>query len=307
MLGFDLLHTPDGRWVVLEDNLRVPSGLGYAVSNRRTAAAALPMLHPWPGAAVARIRRARPARGAAAVGAAAAASARRRSRCSRTGRATPRGTSTGCWPTSMDVPIVTPDDLRRRPSGVWARRRWPTQSRLDVLYRRLGDDELDRRADGVRAGERAAAGRRLARASVSIVNAPGNGVGDDKAMYAFVPTMIRYYLGEEPIIGDVGTWVLADPNQYEGVRDRLHELVVKPVDGSGGAGVMIGPDLDDAEIATMRAEVEAAPHLFIAQEVIRFSSHPDGDHGRAWHLGMSTCGSSRSPARTERSWYRTSR
>ena len=107
-----------------------------------------------------------------------------------------------------------------------------------------------------------------------MVNTPGNGVADDKAIYAFVHTMIRYYLGEEPLIGDVGTWVLADPNQYEGVRDRLHELVVKPVDGSGGAGVMIGPDLTDDEIATMRAEVEAAPHRFIAQEVIRFSSHP---------------------------------
>ena len=107
-----------------------------------------------------------------------------------------------------------------------------------------------------------------------MVNTPGNGVADDKAMYAFVHTMIHYYLGEEPLIGDVGTWVLADPDQYEGVRDRLHELVVKPVDGSGGAGVMIGPDLDETEIAAMRAEVEAAPHLFIAQEVIRFSSHP---------------------------------
>ena len=110
--------------------------------------------------------------------------------------------------------------------------------------------------------------------TVSVVNTPGNGVADDKAMYAFVHTMITYYLGEESLIGDVGTWVLADPNQYEGVRHRLHELVVKPVDGSGGAGVMIGPDLSRAGDRRHAAEVEAAPHRFIAQEVIRFSSHP---------------------------------
>jgi carboxylate-amine ligase len=142
-----------------------------------------------------------------------------------------------------------------------------------VLYRRLGDDEI---IDG--AAVSAAANALLARASragsVAVANTPGNGVADDKAIYAFVHTMIKYYLGEDPLIGDVGTWVLADPNQYEGVRDRLHELVVKPVDGSGGAGVMIGPDLTDEEIKAMRAEVEAAPHRFIAQEVVRFSSHP---------------------------------
>ena len=99
VLGFDLLHAPSGRWVVLEDNLRVPSGLGYAVSNRRTAAAALPMLHPWPGSALAGIGRRGAAVGAAAVGAAALPRVPpRRSRCSPTVRRTPPGTSTGCWP-----------------------------------------------------------------------------------------------------------------------------------------------------------------------------------------------------------------
>jgi carboxylate-amine ligase len=86
--------------------------------------------------------------------------------------------------------------------------------------------------------------------------------------------MIRFYLDEEPLIGDVGTWVLAHPGQYEGVRDRLADLVVKPVDGSGGSGVMIGPDLSAAEVAAMVEQVDVAPHRFIAQEVIRFSCHP---------------------------------
>jgi carboxylate-amine ligase len=173
---------------------------------------------------------------------------------------------------AMGVPVIAPDDLRGDADGVRAVVDGRTLG-IDVLYRRLGDDEM---IDGPAVSETAnalllAASRA---GTVSVVNTPGNGVADDKAMYAFVHTMINYYLGEDPLIGDVGTWVLADPSQYEGVRDRLHELVVKPVDGSGGAGVMIGPDLTDEEITRMRAEVDAAPHRFIAQEVIRFSSHP---------------------------------
>jgi carboxylate-amine ligase len=272
VLGFDLLHTPSEQWVVLEDNLRVPSGLGYAVANRRTAAAALPMLHPWPGLLTPE-----------SVGAdlLAALSAAAPPRCP---RSTPRvallsdGPENSAWyehrllAESMGVPVLTPADLRGDADGVTAVVDG-VERPVDVLYRRLGDDEI---IDG--AAVSAAANALLAGASragsVAVANTPGNGVADDKAIYAFVHTMIKYYLGEDPLIGDVGTWVLADPNQYEGVRDRLHELVVKPVDGSGGAGVMIGPDLTDEEIKAMRAEVEAAPHRFIAQEVVRFSSHP---------------------------------
>ncbi len=272
ILGFDLLHAPSGKWVVLEDNLRVPSGLGYAVSNRRTAAAALPMLHPWPGL-----------RSPESIGAVlhAALAQAAPPACV---RSTPQvavlsdGESNSAWyehrllADAMGVPVVGPDQLGGDADGVTALidgRRLG----IDVLYRRLGDDEL---VDGPAVSETAnalllAASRA---GSVAVVNTPGNGVADDKAMYAFVHTMITYYLGEEALIGDVGTWVLADPDQYEGVRNRLHELVVKPVDGSGGAGVMIGPDLTEPEIAAMRAEVEAAPQRFIAQEVIRFSSHP---------------------------------
>jgi len=272
VLGFDLLHAPSGRWVVLEDNLRVPSGLGYAVSNRRTAAAALPMLHPWPG-----LRSPESVGRQLLVALSHAAPPGCR-------RSTPEvavlsdGPDNSAWyehtllARGMGVPVVTPADLDGDADGVSALvqgRRLP----VDVLYRRLGDDEL---IDGPAVSARANAMLVAAATAgtVSVVNTPGNGVGDDKAMYAFVHTMIGYYLGEDALIGDVGTWVLADADQYAGVKDRLHELVVKPVDGSGGAGVMIGPDLDEAEIAVMRADVAAAPHRFIAQEVIRFSAHP---------------------------------
>ncbi|HEY5878830.1 MAG TPA: circularly permuted type 2 ATP-grasp protein [Nakamurella sp.] len=272
VVGFDLLHAPHGEWVVLEDNLRVPSGLAYAVANRRTAAAELPVLHPWPGL-----------RSPETVGADLLA-ALRQAAAPRCPRDTPQvavlsdGPANSAWyehrllAELMGVPVVTPADLSFDEAGVTAMVAGAPMP-VDVLYRRLGDDELI-------AGEpvHAAVNERLVAAcragTVSVANVPGNGVGDDKAIYAFVHPMIRFYLGEEPLIGDVGTWMLAHPGQYEGVRDRLAELVVKPVDGSGGTGVMIGPDLTEPEVAAMLEQVAAAPHRFIAQEVIRFSVHP---------------------------------
>ena len=112
---------------------------------------------------------------------------------------------------------------------------------------------------------------------MTICNAPGNGVADDKAIYAFVGPMIRFYLGEEPLLADVGTWVLGDPSQYAAVRGRMEELVVKPVDGSGGEGVMIGPELTADQVSAVEAAVAANPEGFIAQDVIRFSTHPTLD------------------------------
>ncbi len=272
VLGFDLLHTPTGSWVVLEDNLRVPSGLGYAIANRRTAIGALPVLHPWPGLVSPESlgRQLREALQTAAPPS-----------CRRTPPSVAvlsDGPENSAWyehrllAEAMGVPVVRPDQIVGDADGICAEMdsiRLP----VDVLYRRLGDDEIvDGPAVSASANALLAAAARAG--TVSLVNVPGNGVADDKAMYAFVPTMIRYYLGEDQVIGDVGTWVLADPHQYAGVRDILHELVVKPVDGSGGAGVMIGPDLTAAEVSDMRARVAAEPERYIAQEVIRFSTHP---------------------------------
>lgn len=269
VLGLDLLTASDGRWVVLEDNLQVPSGLGYALANRRSATRAFPELHSSatgvasPDTIGSSLLRA--LRDAAPV------------RCP---REVPQvvvlsdGPVNSAWyehqllAAEMGVPVVHPDDLVADGEGV-AARTLDGVIALDVVYRRLGGDEL--------LGD-TSAGRLLRSRSraglVSIANAPGNGVADDKAVYSFVGPMIRYYLGEEPILADVGTWMLADPRQYAAVRGRMGDLVVKPVDGSGGEGVMIGPDLTRRQVLDLEAAVAKAPHRYIAQEVIHFSTHP---------------------------------
>lgn len=278
VLGFDLVHGPDGIWRVLEDNLRVPSGLGYAVANRRTAATALPALHPWPGL------RAPDGVGAALRTALAAARPPRCPRDEPEVAVLSDGPGNSAWfehrllAELMGVPVVTPADLSGDEHGVLARVDGETRP-VDVLYRRLGDDEIvqapeDPAAVALPPGVRELLVAAARAGTLSLANAPGTGVADDKALYAFVPTMIDFYLGETPRIADVGTWVLSDPAQYAGVRDRLAELVVKPVDGSGGAGVMIGPEMTRAEQRDLLAVVDAAPERFIAQEVIRFSTHP---------------------------------
>jgi carboxylate-amine ligase len=292
--GLDLLTDEQGGWVVLEDNLRVPSGLAYSRANRITAAAALPEL----------------ADVADRIGVRAPDEVGRllhRALLDQMPVGCPRtmaqvvvlsdGPDNSAWyehqrlAELMGVPVVTPADLVPDERGGVAAMVDGAHLPIDVVYRRLGDDELVRPGRKPTAGgdtsidpvRRQAADLLLgaARAGrVSIANTPGNGVADDKAIYAFVGPMIRFYLGEDPILRDVGTWVLSEPNQYEAVRGRMHELVIKPIDGSGGHGVMIGPDLSEEQVARLEAEVAAAPHRYIAQDVIRFSTHPTLIDGR---------------------------
>jgi uncharacterized circularly permuted ATP-grasp superfamily protein len=161
--------------------------------------------------------------------------------------------------------------------------------RVDVIYRRIDDDYLDPvvfRKDstlGVPGLMAAARG-----GNVTIANGVGNGVADDKAVYAFVPDMIRYYLGEEPILPNVETYLLWDPDQRQAVLDRLDQLVIKPVAESGGYGLLIGPVATDQELAVCRAEIEADPRNWIAQEVVQLSRHPTlvGDHLEGRHIDL---------------------
>jgi carboxylate-amine ligase len=109
---------------------------------------------------------------------------------------------------------------------------------------------------------------------VALANAPGNGVGDDKAMYCDVPALIAYYLGERPLLEQVPTYRTGDDAELLTVLERVGELVTKPVGGDGGAGVLVGPSVPAAAVAERRAAIAAAPADWVAQEVVPLSSHP---------------------------------
>ena len=149
----------------------------------------------------------------------------------------------------------------------------------------------------------------LHRGTLTLANALGNGVGDDKAVYTFVPHMVRYYLGEEPILDQVPSWLCADADSREHVLDHLGELVTKPIDGHGGLGVLIGlvlggtqalsrslfsrlvprgADATSAQVAERRREILANPERYIGQELVDLSTHPtfDGNALRPRHVDL---------------------
>jgi carboxylate-amine ligase len=115
---------------------------------------------------------------------------------------------------------------------------------------------------------------------VVVVNAPGNGIADDKAMYCYVPDLIAYYLAERPLIASVPTYRCTDPKECAAVLDRLDELVTKPVGGYGGSGVLIGPEASAAELGRRREEIAGDPAAWVAQEVVALSTLPTLVDGR---------------------------
>lgn len=270
--GIDLVRDEVGGFRVLEDNVRVPSGVSYVLSNRRAMAQTFPELF-----AALRIRPVQdyPRRLLAALTAAA-----------------PHGVddptvvvlTPGVYNSayfehsllarSMGVELVEGRDLFCAGGRVWMR---TTQGRrrVDVVYRRVDDEYLDPvafRSDSLLGSPGLMTCARAG--TVTIANAVGNGVADDKLVYTYVPDLIRYYLGEEPVLANVDTWRLEDPGALEEVLDRLDELVVKPVDGSGGKGLVVGPSASRAELAALRDRLVADPRGWIAQPVVQLSTVP---------------------------------
>lgn len=146
---------------------------------------------------------------------------------------------------------------------------------VDMIYRRIDDDFLDPlefRADSQLGTAGLIDAYRAG--NVSIVNGIGNGVADDKAVYAYVPAIIEYYLGEKPILNNVPTYILSDEEQREYVLSRLDSMVVKPVDGSGGYGMLIGSQASDQELADFKEKIHANPVAYIAQPIIGLSRIP---------------------------------
>jgi uncharacterized circularly permuted ATP-grasp superfamily protein len=148
-------------------------------------------------------------------------------------------------------------------------------TRVDVIYRRVDDEFLDPlqfRADSLLGAPGLMLAARLG--NVTIANAVGNGVADDKLIYTYLPDLVRYYLAEEPVLPNVDTWRLEDPAALEEVLDRLNELVVKPVDGAGGKGLVIGPQAKPDELDALRKQLVADPRGWIAQPVVQLSTVP---------------------------------
>jgi uncharacterized circularly permuted ATP-grasp superfamily protein len=140
--------------------------------------------------------------------------------------------------------------------------------------------------------------------SVAIANAFGTGVADDKAVYCFVPDMIRFYLGEEPILENVRTYLLSDPEVLEHVLEHLDRLVVKPTGESGGRGVVIGPHASEVELRRMRRVISTHPDRWIAQDVVCLSTVPTVDADGMLQPRHVDCGRSRCSASASTSFPR---
>jgi len=267
--GIDLVRDAAQGWLVLEDNLRVPSGIAYALAARRLA-----VLAPGPGtlpldSVPDLLRRALLAAAPAAATDPVLA-------------IVSDGPQNSAWyehrtlADAMGVGVFTPDQLTIDRDGRVRAGGLP----VDVLYRRIDEDDLARATgqDGVPLWPGLLAAVESNR--LTLANAPGNGVADDKALYAFVPRLIRYYLGEEPLLAQVPTLLPTEEGRLDEILERLPELVVKPVDGQGGAGVVIGPYASPEELARLRAALLEAPDRWVAQDVVSLTSHPTFDGER---------------------------
>ena len=285
--GIDLVRDGAGSFRVLEDNLRTPSGISYVVENRRAMTHVFPELF-----ASHRIRRVAdyPLRLLEAFRATAPPGVDDPSVVVLTpGIHNAAYFEHSFLARQMGVELVEGRDLVCRDQHVFMRTTGGEQ-RVDVVYRRVDDDYLDPlhfRPDSVLG---CAGILNAARAgNVTIANAPGNGVADDKAIYPYVPAMIEYYLGEVPILANVETYRLEDAEVCEWALERLDELVFKPVDGSGGYGLVIGPHGErERRSLDLRAKVLADPRGWIAQEPVALSTAPTYVDGRmgARHLDL---------------------
>ncbi len=270
--GCDLVRHSDGSWKVIEDNVRTPSGISYMLENRAAMARLVPELFAsyrvrpvehYPQLLLGALRAVAPSAESEATVV-----------LWTPGPANPAYFEHAFLARQMGVELVEASDLVVRDDVLYMRTTRGLE-RAHAVYRRLDDDFVDPlefRWDSLLGVPGLVRAYRAG--SVAIANAFGTGVADDKAIYRFVPEMIRFYLGEEPILDNVRTFLLSDPEQLEYVLPRLHELVVKPTGESGGAGVVIGPHAGEQEIERMRAALIADPGGWIAQDVVRLSTVP---------------------------------
>ena len=278
--GSDLIRGENREFVVLEDNLRTPSGVSYVLENRTVMLRVAPDLFPrqgvqavtdYPNQLLTTLLSARPAASADLP---------------RAVLLTPGIYNSAYFEHSflskqMGIPLVEGSDLTVGDDDCVYLRSTTGLERVDVIYRRVDDEFLDplvyRRDSllGVPGVMRAyLAGK------VTLANAPGAGVADDKVVYRWVPEIIRYYLGEDPILANVETFSALIPSERDHIRAHARELVLKPANESGGYGVLIGEQATEEELEETLAQMEADPRNWIAQPLVRFSTIPTFEDDR---------------------------
>jgi len=268
--GVDLIRNNDGEFYVLEDNLRTPSGVSYMLENREISKRLFPGILPknnvrsvsnYPNMLYKKLKEL-------------------------SHRADPNIVllTPGIYNSAyyehttlarlMGIELVEGTDLVVKNHFVYMKTTNGLKQ-VDVIYRRIDDDFLDPlefNAESVLGvGGIMAAYRK---GNVNIVNAPGTGIADDKAIYIYVPDMIKYYLDEEPILKNIETYQLARPDELEYVTKNIKDMVIKKTDGSGGYGMLMGHEASDEEIKDYLDNVKKKPENFIAQPILRLSTAP---------------------------------
>jgi uncharacterized circularly permuted ATP-grasp superfamily protein len=271
--GIDLVRTGPTDFFVLEDNARTPSGVSYMLENREAMLRLCPELFAtlpirpvdgYPDALLATLRSVAPtpsANGPVCV------------------LLTPGPFNSAFYEHSfladnLGIELVEASDLEVRDDVVWMRTT-AGRVRVDVIYRRIDDafiDPLVFRPDSMLGVPGLIAAYRAG--NVALVNAPGTGIADDKAIYSYMPEIVRYYSGSEAILPNVETFRCREADALAYTLEHLDELVVKLVDGSGGYGMLVGPTSTRAQIEAFRAALIAEPHRYIAQPTLALSTVP---------------------------------
>jgi len=270
--GTDLIRLPDGNFVVLEDNLRVPSGVSYMLTSRQVMKRIFPELFQVAGV-----------RPIDQYGEALLATLRSLAPEGRTDPnivlLTPGVYNSAYYEHAflarqMGIELVEGRDLVVHDNIVYMRTTAGVR-RVDVIYRRVDDDFIDPLAFRPDSALGAAGLFNAYRSgNVTLANALGTGVADDKALYAYVPRIIRYFLGEEPVLANVETFLCSDATERQHVLANLERYVVKAVGESGGYGMLIGPYSTAAEREEFRRRIESDPRNYIAQPTLQLSRAP---------------------------------
>jgi uncharacterized circularly permuted ATP-grasp superfamily protein len=271
--GIDIVRVDEKTFYVLEDNARTPSGVSYMLENREIMLRLFPDLFSryrvapvenYPDELLATLKSVAPTTASSDPTVV---------------LLTPGIYNSAYFEHSfladkLGIELVEGRDLLVK-NGVVYMRTTEGPKRVDVIYRRVDDDFLDPLAfrPDSELGVPGLMSAYLA-GHVTLANAVGTGVADDKAVYSYMPEIVKFYLAEEPILNNVPTWRCREPEHLSYVLDHLPELVVKIVHGSGGYGMLVGPAATKAEIATFRARVEASPGNYIAQPTLALSTCP---------------------------------